>query len=297
MADPFSALSQRGSSLRARQFRQALQALLERRSPADGNPLCLIAAGGRAALLRDAADWAEACGFTVFLRDGEQLGAEISRALAADAWDRLRNRVAAADLVVIDRVETIGDRQRLAGFRHLFDAAIAEGSRFCLSLAASPTAGLLPADLAGRLAGGLVLPLAHDEPASDAVAAPTQGRGSTPVRQPTLSRVFAATAKHYGISLGTITGPGRSRTVSQARSLAMYLARRLTDKSFAAIGQACGDRDHTTALHGMRITAARIAADPAIAADAAAILRSLVPLPGRPRRRDAAWKPLSVPCR
>ncbi|MFM1903636.1 MAG: hypothetical protein RLZZ440_1536 [Planctomycetota bacterium] len=294
MIDRCSAPPLQSPSLRGRQVWRAIQTLIQRQSPAGDNPLCLIAPEGRAALLRDVADWARACGCTVFMRDGEALGVEIGRALEADSWDRLRSRVAAHDLVVVEGVEAIGNRQRLSAFRHLFDAAAAGGTRFCLSLAVSPTAGRLPEDLAGRLAGGLVLPLAHDEPSP---AVPERRPATASARQPSLPRVFAATAKHYGISPETLVGPGRSRTVTQARSLAMYLARHLTDKSFSAIGRACGDRDHTTALHGMRITAARLASDPVLAADAVAILKALAPRTGGRSRDRSTWKPLSVSCR
>lgn len=297
MADPFSAAPLRAPRVRAEQFRFLLQALLDLKSTADDNPLCLVTAGGKAAILRDVADWAAACGRSVFVRDGEALGEEIDRSLADNSWNRLRNRVAGHDLVIVERVEAIGDRQRLTAFRHLFDAAVAGGTRFCLSLAANPTSGHLPADLAGRLAGGHVLPLTPDEQARHVQRSPAQDQESAAVRQPSLPRVFAATARHYGISSETLLGPCRSRTISQARSLAMYLARHLTKKSFSAIGRACGDRDHTTALHGLRITTARIASDPALAADAAAILQSLAPRDqskGRVRRRPHS---LSIPCR
>jgi chromosomal replication initiation ATPase DnaA len=297
MADSCSATPFPGPGLRARQLRRALQTLIEGKPSADGNPLCLITGGGRAALLRDVADWATACGRKVSIWDGEQLGEEIRRSLAADTWDRLRNRVAANDLVVVERVEAIGTRKRLTAFRHLFDAAAAGGTRFCLSLAASPTAGRLPTDLAGRLAGGLVLPLSHDKPAWVVPASLEQDGGLPPVRQPSLPRVFAATAEHYGIQPHALVGPCRSRTVSQARSLAMYLARKLTDKSYSAIGRACGNRDHTTALHGMRITATRLAADPVLAADAAAILHELSKRPARTCRRIPPLKSVSIPRR
>jgi chromosomal replication initiator protein len=58
--------------------------------------------------------------------------------------------------------------------------------------------------------------------------------------------------------------------------MAMYLARRLTQKSLQSIGTAFGGRDHTTVLHGIRITETRRASDPAVAAEIDQIVATLV---------------------
>ena len=58
--------------------------------------------------------------------------------------------------------------------------------------------------------------------------------------------------------------------------MAMYLARRLTPKSLESIGTAFGGRDNTTVLHGIRVTEARRARDPGIAADIDQIVAALV---------------------
>jgi chromosomal replication initiator protein len=57
--------------------------------------------------------------------------------------------------------------------------------------------------------------------------------------------------------------------------MAMYLARRLTPKSLQAIGNAFGGRDHTTVLHGIRVTETRRANDPGFAAEIDQLIRSL----------------------
>jgi chromosomal replication initiator protein len=51
----------------------------------------------------------------------------------------------------------------------------------------------------------------------------------------------------------------------------MHLARTLTGSSFAAIGAYFGDRDPATVRHACRAALERLAADPALAAVAAAI--------------------------
>jgi chromosomal replication initiator protein len=57
------------------------------------------------------------------------------------------------------------------------------------------------------------------------------------------------------------------------RHLAMHLSRILTGKSYQAIGTYFGGRDPATVRHACRAAAARLAADPALAAAATALLR------------------------
>ena len=53
-----------------------------------------------------------------------------------------------------------------------------------------------------------------------------------------------------GISpVGDLKGPGKTRPVSHARQVAMYLTRSLIDISLPAIGRVFGDRDHSTVLY------------------------------------------------
>ncbi len=283
-------------------IRPAFQALLDPASSASSSPLCLVTSGGRSQLVHELSAWATACGLTVFLRDGSHFGAELQQAIAANRWARLRERMIAADMVVIEHVEAIGGPLLQSSFRHLFDAATTHGTRFCLTLDKHPATGQLSADLAGRLTGGLVIPLSQKEhrsvPAGHAAAQPATGTAaalrSSLGRQPSLEQIFAATARHYGIAIEILIGPSRSRTVCHARGLAMYLARQLTDRSFSSIGQACGNRDHTTALHGTRTTFARIGTDPVIAADAEAICQTLQRHPPRKQLRSIPAATLST---
>ena len=61
--------------------------------------------------------------------------------------------------------------------------------------------------------------------------------------------IIAATAEFYGLTVGDLKGPGKTRPVSHARQVAMYLTRSLIDISLPAIGRVFGDRDHSTVLY------------------------------------------------
>ena len=88
--------------------------------------------------------------------------------------------------------------------------------------------------------------------------------GATPsMARPSIRRIISATAKHYGLPTTELLGPSRHRNIANARSTAIYLARRLTGKSLVEIGKCFGGRDHTTVLHSIRITRRRADSDPA----------------------------------
>ncbi|NEW38374.1 chromosomal replication initiator protein DnaA [Nocardia cyriacigeorgica] len=64
----------------------------------------------------------------------------------------------------------------------------------------------------------------------------------------TAATIMAVTAEYFNTTLEELTGPGKARPLAQARQIAMYLCRELTDLSLPKIGQAFG-RDHTTVMY------------------------------------------------
>lgn len=70
--------------------------------------------------------------------------------------------------------------------------------------------------------------------------------------RPALRRILDRVAKAYEVSPKEILGPSRDRKIALPRHAFFYWARRLTSKSLPQIGRFCGDRDHTTVLHGVR---------------------------------------------
>ena len=60
--------------------------------------------------------------------------------------------------------------------------------------------------------------------------------------------IMAVTAEYFDTTIEELCGPGKARAIAQARQIAMYLCRELTDLSLPKIGQTFG-RDHTTVMY------------------------------------------------
>jgi chromosomal replication initiator protein len=61
--------------------------------------------------------------------------------------------------------------------------------------------------------------------------------------------IMAVTAEYFAISIDDLISSSRSRVLVNARQMAMYLCRELTDLSLPKIGEKFGNRDHTTVMH------------------------------------------------
>ncbi len=64
--------------------------------------------------------------------------------------------------------------------------------------------------------------------------------------------IIGQTASYFGLTIDDLQGSSRSRVLVNARQIAMYLCRELTDLSLPKIGQQFGNRDHTTVMHAER---------------------------------------------
>ena len=74
----------------------------------------------------------------------------------------------------------------------------------------------------------------------------------------TAARIIELTGEMFGLEVEQITGGSRRRPLVDARQVAMYVTRSVTDLSFPDIGRAFGDRDHTTVMHAVRKIEARM---------------------------------------
>ena len=65
----------------------------------------------------------------------------------------------------------------------------------------------------------------------------------------TIDKIIETTAHHFHLESSDLKGQNRSKDVSQARQIAIYLSRDMTNSSFPTIGDAFGGRKHTTILY------------------------------------------------
>ncbi|MCI0636856.1 MAG: chromosomal replication initiator protein DnaA [Actinobacteria bacterium] len=63
--------------------------------------------------------------------------------------------------------------------------------------------------------------------------------------------ILEESARYFGLSVQDLISPNRSRPLTTARHVAMYLMRECSGQSLVRIGETFGGRDHTTARHGI----------------------------------------------
>ncbi|MDU5231233.1 chromosomal replication initiator protein DnaA [Actinomyces sp.] len=65
----------------------------------------------------------------------------------------------------------------------------------------------------------------------------------------TIAMIMGQVSDYFQVSIEQMNSADRSRQIVEARQIAMYLCRELTELSLPKIGQAFGGRDHTTVMH------------------------------------------------
>ncbi len=68
-------------------------------------------------------------------------------------------------------------------------------------------------------------------------------------REITADLIMDVVAEFFGLSVEELCSESRTRQLVNARQVAMYLVRELTDMSFPQIGKCFGGRDHSTVMH------------------------------------------------
>ncbi len=68
-------------------------------------------------------------------------------------------------------------------------------------------------------------------------------------KQVTIEEIQVTVAQHFNMRTEDMKAKKRTKAVAFPRQIAMYLSRKLTDRSLPKIGDEFGGRDHTTVLH------------------------------------------------
>ncbi len=71
-------------------------------------------------------------------------------------------------------------------------------------------------------------------------------------RTPRIEDIQLVVAKYYGFTRVELRAERRDSNTVYARHVAMYLAKRLTQRSYPDIGRRFGGKDHTTVMHAVK---------------------------------------------
>ena len=64
-----------------------------------------------------------------------------------------------------------------------------------------------------------------------------------------INKIKNVVAEYYDLKVDDLNGKKRSKEIANARMIAMYLCRILTDETYPRIGLEFGGRDHSTVIH------------------------------------------------
>ena len=70
-------------------------------------------------------------------------------------------------------------------------------------------------------------------------------------RRVAVDDIMEVVSEHYGIRLGDMMSPRRTKNLAFPRHIAMYLVKELTELTLTEIGGCFGGRDHSTVLHAV----------------------------------------------
>lgn len=88
---------------------------------------------------------------------------------------------------------------------------------------------------------------------------------------PKVEAIQRIVCRHFNIVLKDMLSERRTADVVYPRQIAMFLCKELTKRSLPEIGRRFGGRDHTTALHAVRVIGERESKNEALAADLKAL--------------------------
>ena len=83
-------------------------------------------------------------------------------------------------------------------------------------------------------------------------------------RQTTIPDIIATVAEYFNVPPKAIVAQNRSKDISQARHVALYLSKELTNCSLNEIGFKMGRRTHATVLHSISLVKSQLEFDPVL---------------------------------
>lgn len=81
------------------------------------------------------------------------------------------------------------------------------------------------------------------------------------VKEVSVEYIVNVVCEYFGIPIDQLSSSTRKQQVVQARQVAMYLSKKYSNASLAAIGQQCGNKDHATVHHACKTISDRIETD------------------------------------
>ncbi|MBQ8309440.1 MAG: chromosomal replication initiator protein DnaA [Clostridia bacterium] len=82
----------------------------------------------------------------------------------------------------------------------------------------------------------------------------------------TVEKIFSAVFRKYGIQKDAVTGKSRNKEIANARHIAVYLIREMTEMSFPNIAKIF-ERDHSTIISSYNLVATKVFSDPIFSSD------------------------------
>lgn len=97
--------------------------------------------------------------------------------------------------------------------------------------------------------------------------------GSEPVNV-TIDKILHTVSSHYNITIEDMKSRKRISSIASARHVAVYIIKKMTDRSLPAIGREF-NRDHTTIINSIDTVEKRLASDPAFDAELKELMRAV----------------------
>ncbi len=244
---------------------------------------------GKTHLLQAIGNSALKRGYSVIYKTASDFSEEIVQALKGGSIEGLRKKYKAVDFLLIDDVQLLSGKVRTqTELFNIFNHLVLKDKQVVLASDKHPKQLRdIPERLVSRFAGGVVLEIRLDPVTKLEIikaklkelkvevedrllqtlmeSVPDNVReiegaiksfkisGEVPVKEEvsSIEKVISAVASHFGLSAQDLKGSSRSRRVSQARQVAMYILRKVFKASLPEIARTFS-KDHSTVIHAIR---------------------------------------------